>query len=83
MGGRPVKQRKMKLIHVEVQHIKPRGHAAHFVKHDHEVGNVIAHRPVEPKGLLAAGDKPCTGQRITTGKQGDVVSLLDELLGEI
>jgi hypothetical protein len=40
---------------------------------------VIAHRSVEPKGLLAAGDKPCTGQRITTGEQGDVVSLLDEL----
>jgi hypothetical protein len=40
---------------VKVQHIKPRGHAADFVKHDHDVGNVVAHRPVEPKACLLQG----------------------------
>jgi hypothetical protein len=39
-------------VDVEVQHIEPRSHAADFIKHDHEVRNVVAHGRVEAEGLL-------------------------------
>ena len=73
----------MKLIHMEMQQIELRGHAADFIEHNHGVGNVVPHGRIESKGLLTAWDKSCAGKGITAGEQSDIVPLFDELLGEI
>jgi hypothetical protein len=70
-------QREMKVIDVEVDKIKASGIAEDLLQHQTMVGECINTLRVETQGALARGDELGVGDRITAGKQGDFMALLD------
>jgi hypothetical protein len=53
----------------------------YFLQHYDVVRQLIDTSSVEPQGLRTHRHELGLGQRVSAGKQSDVVSLLDEFLG--
>jgi hypothetical protein len=68
---------EMKVIDVEVDKIKASGIAEDLLQHQAMVGECINALRVETQGALARGDELGIRDRITAGKQGDLMPLLD------
>ena len=82
IGDRP-KQREVKLVDVEMQDIEFVGHLAHAVEHQHVVRNRIPYIRVQSQCHRHAAHQLGAGNRIAAGKQGHVVTLPNQFVGEI
>ena len=81
--GKIAEQREMQIVDVKMEGVEFGRAPAHLVEHDHVIGQRIPHPGIEPERLLRARYEFRRGQRVAAREQGDLVSLADQLLGEI
>src|SRR5882757_391891 len=78
---RQLGQWEMHVINVEVNDVEMIGALQHFFQHYEVMGKLIlAFVMIQTKGLGATGDQPRSRLGITAGKEGDVVSGVDQCL---
>ena len=77
------KQREMELIDMEMQDVEILGPPAHAIKHQHVIGNWIAHAGVEPQRRGYAGHEIGCRDRIAARKQRHVMAEADQFFGQV
>ena len=73
----------LELVDMKMQDVKLRCHVAQLFEHDHVVGDGVAHGRIEPQRLFAEGHQPRRAYGVSAGKQGDLVALRNQFLGEV
>ena len=81
--GHLVKQRKMKLIDMEMQDVKFFSEAAYPVEHQHVIGDRITDVPVETQCCGRAAHELGSGDEVRACEQGHLVTQSDQLIREI
>ena len=82
VGHRP-KQRKMKLVDVEVKNVKFLGVFPHAVEHQHVIRNRVTNIVVETQRHGYARHQMGAGNGVPAGEQRHFVAQSDQLIGEI
>jgi hypothetical protein len=77
------KDRKLQKVGMEVQDVEGVRQAPDVVEHHGMIGQVAAHVALAAQRSCAARHKLGGGLRIGAGEQRDLVTLADQLLGEI
>src|SRR5436190_14185558 len=68
---------------MKVQHIEPAGKTLHLLQHHRVIRDMLTDIRVEPQGLAARRHQICAGSGVAAGKQGDIVTLPDELVDQV
>jgi hypothetical protein len=77
------KHRVLEQVDMEMQDIELLGALAHRFHHQQVIGNRVAHAGIETQGNFAAGHQLGRRARVAAGEKSHVVTLSDQLLGEI
>jgi len=77
------KQRKLKLVDMEVQDVEVAGALTYSIEHQHVIGSRIDHARVQPQCLRYTGHKISRRNRIAACKQGDIMAERHQLLGQV
>ena len=68
---------------MKVQHIEPAGETLHLLQHHRVIRDMVTDIRIKPQGLAARRHQICAGSGVAAGKQGDIVTLPDELVGQV
>ena len=71
----------MKLVDVKMENVELVGALANLIEHQHIIGDGIADRGRKTKRRLGTRHELGRGQRVATGKERELMTLLDQLLG--
>ena len=76
-------QRELELVDMEMDDVKFLGSFVHPAHHQHEIGNRIAHRAIEPQRHGNTGDEVGRSDRVAAGEQRHVMAEADEFFRKI